>query len=343
MDEFTTQSSMFNQTDVICSTPLLWDVEATKDRQPRLITCSVAVFTHTIFWLQLAFCPSVRQKSMQWIYAYLVTDILLLARFFFTYIVRRTATECEPTKLWFYFVCYVEATVDNYLNVLEVYILLVLNICRYVQIAHNINVYQVHKKLLAITHITIYVSTAISLVLQFILEWSQLTIYYRDSCQVTYTNLYIQIFNIATAFAIPIFLNVIVIYMSARHVRLASTLQKATHVSAREKYNRSLVIQFLLFYTVWVALWAPNVILYQISGGGNLTGTFRLLNFIEIALDPIIIAALDVRFWQAWQKIWRCVKIEVLQHGSTTGRVLPTTTRVNVFSIKTTQPRTTAL
>ncbi len=28
------------------------------------------------------------------------------------------------------------------------------------------------------------------------------------------------------------------------------------------------------------------------------------LNFIEITLDPIIIAALDVRFWKLWRHIW---------------------------------------
>ncbi|CAF0722508.1 unnamed protein product [Adineta ricciae] len=341
MDQFSTQSLSFNSTNFTCTTPLLWTKEATEDRRARLIACSVAVFTHTAFWLQLLFCPSVRQKSMQWIYAYLVTDILLLMRFFFIYIVRITATECEPTKLWFYFVCYVEATVDNYLNVLEVYMLLALNICRYIQIAYNKNVYQLHKKLLLVTHITMYVSTAFSFIIQFSVKWARLDIKFQDSCQVTYTNIYIQVFNIITAFALPILLNVVVIYMSARHVRLTSTLQRATHVSAREKYNRSLVIQFLIFYIIWVALWSPNVILFQIAGGGTLTATFRLLNFIEIALDPLIIAALDVRFWQAWQKFGQYVRVEIVKRGSTAGRIGPTTTRVNVVSFKTVQQQTT--
>ncbi|UJR21501.1 hypothetical protein I4U23_024586 [Adineta vaga] len=312
-------------------------------RASRLCVCIVAVFLHTVFWFQLAFCSSVRQKSMQWIYAYLITDILLLFRFFFTYIVRTTSRDCYPDPTWILFVCYFEATVDNYFNILKVYILLPLNICRYVQIAHNINVYQVHKKALLITHLSIYFLSLLSMVIQFVFGWAQLVIINGDSCQVTYTNLYVQIFNIATAYALPILLNVIVIYISARHVRLASTLQKATHVSAREKYNRSLVIQFLLFYIIWVSLWTPNVVLYQISGGGDLTSTFRLLNFIEVTLDPIIIAALDVRFWQAWQKIWRCVKIEVLQHASNTGRIQPTTTRVNVISVKTPYLRTAVM
>ncbi|UJR21503.1 hypothetical protein I4U23_024588 [Adineta vaga] len=342
MDVFTTQSSLiFNDTNITCPMPLLWPKEMVDSRRPRLIVFMIAIFTHTVFWLQLAFCPSVRQKSMQWIYAYLVTDIFLLARFIITYIVRTTTTECEPSPAWVIFICYFDAIFDNYFNVLEVYILLALNICRYVQIAYNRNVYEVHKSCLVFAHLGIYSFTLISLVIQFVLGWCQIYVIFRDSCQVIYTNLYIQIFNIATAFAIPIFLNVIVIYMSARHIRLASTLQKATHVSAREKYNRSLVIQFLVFYTIWVALWAPNVILYQISGGGNLTSIFRLLNFIEIALDPIILAALDVRFCQAWQKWWKYAKVYIFQHGPNPGKVQPTTTRFNTLSIKTPQLRTT--
>jgi hypothetical protein len=30
----------------------------------------------------------------------------------------------------------------------------------------------------------------------------------------------------------------------------------------------------------------------------------RLLNFIEICLDPIIIGALDVHFWKTWRQLW---------------------------------------
>ena len=278
---------------------------------------------------------------MQWIYAYLVTDIFLVVRFFFTYIVRTTTTDCEPDPARITFVCYFEATFDNYFNVLEVYILLALNICRYVQIAHNVNVYQVYKKLLVIAHVSIYALTAISTVIQLIFGWAQLLIIFRNSCQITYTNIYIQVFNIITAFALPILLNVVVIYMSVRHVRLTSTLQRATHVSAREKYNRTLVIQFLIFYLIWVSLWSPNVILYQVSGGQGLSNIFRLLNFIEIALDPIILAALDVRFWQAWQRCWKYIKARVWQRGPSLAQIQPTT-RLNTLSAKTPQLRTTA-
>jgi hypothetical protein len=100
-----------------------------------------------------------------------------------------------------------------------------------------------------------------------------------------------------------------VIYLSIRHVNLTSRLQRAQHhVSAREKYHRSLVIQFLIFYTIWLLLWSPNVISYQFTYRAAVLRIVRVLEFVQIALDPIIICALDVRFWEVWQNMWRHVK-----------------------------------
>ncbi len=329
---------MFNSTNITCLRPLLWTQDEIDSRKSRLYVCIVAVFMHAIFWLQLVFCSSVRQKSMQWIYAYLITDILLLFRFFVTYIIHTTSTECEPSQAWIIFVCCFDAAVDNYLNILEVYILLALNICRYVQIAYNKDVYRLYNKLLMATHLAMYLSTLVSIVIQLLTSWTKVDMSNITACVVTYTNIYIQIFNIITAFALPISLNILVIYSSVRHVRLASTLQRTQHhVSAREKYNRSLVIQFLAFYIIWVALWSPNVIVYQVGIGGNITSIVRLLNFIQIALDPIIIAALDIRFYRAWQACWVYVKRRLLINEAFQGRIQPIAKKPNVFALETTQ------
>ena len=344
MNTSTIESLVSNSTNSTCPNSLLWTPADTDSRSARLYVCIIASFTHSIFWLQLVFCSSVRQKSMQWIYAYLITDILLLFRFFSTYIVHTIFAQCEPSDTWALFVCYYDATVDNYLNILEVYILLALNIGRYIQIVHNKNVYRLHTKLLIATHLAIYLCSLISLVVQFIFGWTQLDMSTKNSCQVIYTNIYVQIFNFLTAFALPIALNILVIYASVRHVRLTSTLQRAAHhVSAREKYHRSLVIQFIVFYTIWVTLWSPNIIVFQVSvDRANLTSYVRLLNFIQIVLDPMIIAALDVRFWQAWKKAWVYLKREILHNRNIQGRIQPTSTNLNAFSLKTPQLRTTA-
>ncbi len=287
-----------------------WTQSGINNQQPRLIICIIASIIHSIFWLQLAFCPSIRQKSMQWIYAYLITDILLLFRFFFIYIIYTTSTECQPNKSWALFMCYFETIGDNYPNLLEVYILLALNVCRYVQIACNRNVYATNRRLLIVIHLCIYSIPIFIFLVQFLTGWAQLEPFTHDVCDVLYTNTYIQIFNIIIAFALPILLNILVIYASVRHVRLTTALRRAQHhVSAREKYNRSLVIQFLVFYTIWIAFWAPNIIVDQLTNGENgITEFVILLNFIGVALNPIIIGALDVRFWKAWRKLWLQLK-----------------------------------
>jgi hypothetical protein len=168
---------------------------------------------------------------------------------------------------------------------------------------------------------------------QFLTGWAQLEPFTHDVCDVLYTNAYIQIFNIVIAFALPILLNILVIYASFRHVRLISTLQRAKHhVSAREKYNRSLVIQFLVFYTIWIALWAPNIIVDQLTKGENgITKFVILLNLIEICLDPIIIGALDVRFWKVWRQLWLKLKniyLRGLQRQIRPAIIVPTLARV---------------
>jgi hypothetical protein len=343
MDIITTTVSLLNDTNNSCPTPLLWTQAATERRKSRLYICIVASVIHAIFWSQLLFCSAVRQKSMQWIYAYLITDIILLFRFFFSYIVRTTSTACEPSEAWVVFNCYFEATVDNYFNILEVYILLALNICRYVQIAYNRNVYRLYKKSLALAHVGIYLLSFLFIFFQFLFGWTIVVEYVRDRCEANYTNITIQVFNIIIGFALPISLNVIVIYASVRHVHLKSTLREGQHhVSAREKYHRTLVIQFLVFYTIWLTLWSPNIIVYQISFSSSyVTMIVRSLNFSEVAIDPFIIAALDVRFWQSWKKIFLSTRDSIIANTTNHGRVQPSTTNPAVIPVKTPRQQAT--
>jgi hypothetical protein len=155
--------------------------------------------------------------------------------------------------------------------------------------------------------------------IQFLTGWTKLEHFTDDLCDVRHTNIYVQIFNISTGLIIPISLNIVVIYASARYVHITLNLKKTEHhVSAREKYHRSLVIQFLCFYIIWLSLWSPNVIVYQFtSGSSQLTTNVRLINYIEIALDPLIIGALDVRFWHAWKKVWIDFKSSITQESET--------------------------
>ncbi|UJR27453.1 hypothetical protein I4U23_008742 [Adineta vaga] len=323
--------SEFDNTNDTCPMNLQWTQTIIDNQRSSLYVCIIATIIHTIFWSQFIFCPSVRQKSMQWIYAYLVTNILLLLQFFFLFIVHTSSTECMPNRVWYLFVCYLEATLDNYLNILEVYILFALNVCRYIQIVHNRSVYIHHVRLLVCAHIVIYIIPLLTFIIQLSINWAVLREHRGASCDIEFTNIYAQIVNVIVGFVLPILLNICIIYRNMHHVHLTSGLnQTQHHVTAREKYHRSLVIQFLVFYTIWILLWSPNVITYQFtSGTSKITLLTSLLNYIEIALDPIIIAALDVRFQHVWRKLWVYIRAITLCKDPSQRRVVPGITTQN--------------
>ena len=209
--------------------------------------------------------------------------------------------------------------------------MLALNICRYIQIVHNRDVYTIYVRSLIAAHLAIYLTPWIGFLIQLLVRWAQFRDFIGGSCDIAYTNIYIKIFNLLCGIVLPILLNIIVIYFNVRHVHLTSRLHRAQHrVSAREKYHRSLVIQFLIFYTVWLLLWSPNLIVYQFTSGvSKATQIASLLNFIEIALDPIIIAALDVRFQKLWRNLWTRLQGTVLCNRVNQIRIVPIATNAN--------------
>jgi hypothetical protein len=77
-------------------------------------------------------------------------------------------------------------------------------------------------RLLTLAHLVIYLIPLISLIIQFFIGWAQLVQYVGSSCDVSYVNLYAQIINTIIAFALPISLNILVIFLSIRHVHLTS-------------------------------------------------------------------------------------------------------------------------
>ncbi|CAF0867067.1 unnamed protein product [Rotaria sordida] len=195
------------------------------------------------------------------------------------------------------------------------------------------------------SHVLIYVIPLIVYIAPCLLGWTDAGGFIRDTCVIFYANTYIQIFNTIFAFALPIFLNILVMYASIHHVRAKAALQKSQHyVSAREKLNRSLVIQFICFYTVWGGLWSPNIIVYQASiNKKDLIYIVGLLNYINVAIDPIIVAALDFRLWHAWRKHIIRVKRTVLFQEITRGRVKPSTGNVNTISARIPRQKTTTM
>ncbi len=128
---------MANETDCVI---MIWSEQVFDIMILLLSICIIAAIIHFLFWINLIAYPTVRQRSMQWLYAYLTTDILLLIRFFLLYVYHWSSL-CIP-NIFHLIICYYEAIFDNYLNLLQSYILLALNICRYLQVARNYNVYR---------------------------------------------------------------------------------------------------------------------------------------------------------------------------------------------------------
>ena len=195
---------------------------------------------------------------------------------------------------------------DNYLNIIEVYIFLALNLCRYAQIARNRNVYVTSVRLLVVAHVVVYPIPLVLLIIQLPLGWARLDNKDGETSDIEYSVIYVQLFSILLAFVLPISLNLLVVYASVHHVHLTARLRQGRHhLSARDKYHRSLVVQFLLFYSVWLLLWSPNVIVYQVTNGTSvLVSVNKLLVYIELVLDPMIVTALDVRLYQRWKRIY---------------------------------------
>ncbi|CAF1370497.1 unnamed protein product [Rotaria sordida] len=123
----------------------------------------------------------------------------------------------------------------------------------------------------------------------------------------------------------------LMIYTSARHIHLKSVVQRTQHhVSAREKYHRSLVIQFLCFYFIWGVFWSPFIVIFQVSvRQQNLMNVVTILSFVEVACDPIIVAALDVRFWHQWRKFGVHVKNTIFVDRRNRRRIHPSTVNHN--------------
>ncbi|CAF2954364.1 unnamed protein product [Rotaria sp. Silwood2] len=186
-------------------------------------------------------------------------------------------------------------------------------------------------KLLILAHFCIYLIPLAVCVVEFLVGWTQIKDPIRDSCEVFYTTIYVQIFNTIFAYALPMFFNMLMIYASVHHVHLTSVLPWTQHhVSAREKYHRSLVIQFFCFYFIWGVLWSPYVIIFQVSfRQQNVMNVVTLLSLAETACDPIIVAALDVRFWHQWPKLGVHLKDTIFVNRRNRRRIQPEIVNLN--------------
>lgn len=288
-------------------TPLTWSPSTADDLGSTIIVCAVGLFIHFIFWTQLIISPLLRERNLMWLYAYLITDFLLLVRFFILYCLRRDNVCLYPTFRTI--ICYFEASSKFYMNSVQPYLLLALNACRYAQIVFNRNAYIENPRLIILSHFVIGLLPAINVMVQFLADWTLLWRRSGASCDIQYRSLSVQIFNLFVLYIIPIGLNIIIIGLCIRHVSSIRGIRSQQVIDRRRKHQRTLLHQTIAFYSIWLVLWSPNVLAFQFINVNTEPGIYTsLLNYVEIMIDPIIISAIDVRFYRSWHKIWRKIK-----------------------------------
>jgi hypothetical protein len=301
---------MSNDTD--CEI-ILWSQQAAKLVKPSFYICIIAAISHLLFWIQFVAYPSVRQRSMQWLYAYLVTDLLLLVRFFFFY-AYRSSSICVP-HLFRLILCYCEAIFDNYLHLLQSYILLALNICRYLQIVHNHNVYSSERCTIRIAHLLIYTLPFVGHVVAIICDWSKLESPPGDTCDLLPVSVTTRLLFLILSYFIPVIFTLFFLFLSLNYIRNADGIQTKEIVDARLKHGRQLVIQSGVFYSLWLIFWSPHLLVFPFYYKHSIVGMIaQILNCISITIDPIVITIFDMRFLQVWKSISDGAKSHIRRH-----------------------------
>lgn len=292
-----------------------WSKQEPRTIRPLLYICIIATIIHCLFWIQLIAYPKVRQWSMQWLYSYLATDLLLLVRFFCLY-AYRSWPWCI-SHLFRMFMCYTEAIFDNYLNLLQSYILLALNICRYCQIAHNYNVYSMNRRSIVITHCLIYFFPLLGHLLTIHFGWMILENPPIIACDLAAVSMTVRFMFLLFSYFLPVILALVFLALCLNYIRNTDGIQTPEIVDARQRYHRQLVLQSSVFYSLWILLWSPHLLLFPFYYKNSTIGMIaQILNYISITLDPIVIAALDVRFLQAWKSTGEHLRESFRRHRS---------------------------
>ncbi|CAF3747460.1 unnamed protein product [Adineta steineri] len=271
--------------------------------KPLFYIYIVAAIIHLLFWLNLIPYPTVRQRSMQWLYTYLAIDVLLLIRVFVIY-AYQSRSICVPHFLRI-IMCYYEAIFDNYLNVLQSYIILALNICRYLQITDNRDIYVIRHRTIIISHLLIYILPILCYIIAILYHWLVVFKPQNDICDLELTSAVVQILFLLFSYFIPLVFTSIFLFLSLRHIRHTNGIRTQHIIEARLKYHRQLIIQSGAFYSVWLILWSPYLLLFPFYYRHSTPGTIaEIFICIGIVLDPFIVAALDIRFLRAWHSTW---------------------------------------
>jgi len=282
-----------------------WDSQTQSLNNIILGISIVAFILHCNIWLQLFIQKTKFNLSFMLILSYSSTDILIVIYYLIAYsICIRSWITITPIF------CYSEAYLIFFLNLFESFCLTTLNIARYWQIVHNQDVYKFHRRKIQLIPIFITCLILLNFSVQHLFGWCIVTKDVDSSCSLHYTNIFVQIWNIAVILAMPIIISLFLSYRSFFYIRAAYVEQ----TMVRRNHHRKLIVHTSIFYSIWFCLWFPFVLITFLNVNRvNYWVVFMatIANTLEIAIDPIILLFLDTRFLEIWKKFFRLITIRL--------------------------------
>ena len=273
-----------------------WDSQTQSLNNIILGISIVAFILHCNIWLQLFIQKTKFNLSFMLILSYSSTDILIVIYYLIAYSIRiRSWITITPIF------CYSEAYLIFFLNLFESFCLTTLNIARYWQIVHNQDVYKFHRRKIQLIPIFITCLILLNFSVQHLFGWCIVTKDVGSSCSLHYTNIFVQIWNIAVILAMPIIISLFLLYRALFYIRTIHIEQTIIH----HNHHRQLIVHTSIFYSIWLCLWFPLILITflnvnQINQWVVFIGS--IANTIEIAIDPMISFFIDKRFARIWKK-----------------------------------------
>jgi hypothetical protein len=212
-----------------------------------------------------------------------------------------------------------------YFNLLKSFCLTTLNICRYWQIVRNQRLYTIHRRSLLMTCAIVPLLILANLIIQNIFGWCIVIEETGASCSVSCTNIPVRVWNMTVVLFTPILISFYMVFCSLNYIKNTHAQQ----IMMRRNHHRQLMIHSLIFYSIWLVLWIPWMIVSYLDIDDKnefIAYVTTVENMLEMLIDPILAVFLDKRFAQAWKTSFQWVKYQLVYLTNT--RVGPVDTTV---------------
>jgi len=289
----------------------------------------IGILLHSSLWFQLFFHKISFNLSFIFSLGYVLTDVLLICSYLVQYGIR--SHELTSTSR---VSCYFQAYFMFYFNILESVCLTCLNVARYCQIVRNRNVYSLYPHQIILISIIIPLLILINMIIQQNFGWCVVIEKAGLSCSLGYTNIAVRVWNIIFMFFLPIMIS---FCTSIRCVFFVKETQNQ-QVIIRRNHHRRLIYRFIIFYTIWLILWGPFMLVTHLdieTVNDQINLAVKICSTIEMSIDGILVYFLDKRFEMAWKKSYFLIirKLGLEKNARVHPRIeFPLTTNIKTVS-----------